>query len=53
MKKFTQGKTLWNVYSVATVLDKQETQGYMKAFTLGKSSLNENSVASVLTLQEA
>ena len=39
--------------SVATVIAKQENQGYMKAFTLRKSSLNENSVASVLTLQEA
>ena len=52
MKKFTQGKTFSNVNSVASVLSKQETQGYMKAFTLEKSSLNVNSVASVLVKQE-
>ena len=51
MKEFTLGKSLMNVNSVASVLAKQETYGFMKEFTLGKSLMNVNSVASVSVLQ--
>ena len=52
MKKFTLGKSLTNVNSVASVLAKQESYGFMEEFTLGKSLTNVNSVASVLAKQE-
>ena len=41
-----------NVNSVASVLAKQESYGFMKEFTLGKSLMNVNSVASVLAKQD-
>ena len=52
MKKFTLEKSLINVNSVASVLGRQESYGFMKEFTLGKSLMNVNSVASVLAKQE-
>ena len=52
MKEFTLEKSLTNVNSVASVLAKQETYGFMKEFTLGISLSNVNSVASVLAEQE-
>ena len=45
------GKSLTNVNSVASVLAKQETYGFMKEFTLGKSVMNVNSVTSVSVSQ--
>ena len=51
MKEFTLGKSLTNVNSVASVLAKQETYGFMKEFTLGKSVMNVNSVTSVSVSQ--
>ena len=50
MKKFTVEKSLTNVNSVASVLAKQESYGFMKEFTLGKSLTNVNSVGSVLEM---
>ena len=52
MKEFTLGKSLTNVNSVASVLAKPDTYGFMKEFTLGKSLTNVNSVASVSAKQE-
>ena len=51
MKEFTLEKSLTNVNSVASVLAKQETYGFMKEFTLGKSVMNVNSVTSVSVSQ--
>ena len=52
MKEYTLGKSLTNVNSVASVLAKQDTYGFMKELTLGKSLMNVNSVASVLAKQD-
>ena len=51
MKEFTLEKSLTNVNSVASVLAKQETYGFMKEFILGKSVMNVNSVTSVSVSQ--
>ena len=51
MEEFTLEKSLTNVNSVASVLAKQETYGFMKEFTLGKSVMNVNSVTSVSVSQ--
>ena len=52
MKEVTLGKSLMSVNSVASVLAKQDTYGFMKELTLGKSLMNVNSVASVSVMQE-
>ena len=52
MKEFTLGKRHMNVNNVASVLAKQERQGFMKEFTLEKSLMNVKRVASVLAKQE-
>ena len=47
MKEFILGKSPINVNSVASVLAKQESYGFMKEFIPEKNHMNINSVASV------